>query len=115
MDEGLIPAVALRRGRDALSEGPFRQRLGRTKFAEPSQDRALQFIHRLSRKALVHLQHHFAEPSSDRAMRFHLSLSRGANRLLINLLINAPPLERNELAPPLAWVVTALDEEQEGR
>jgi hypothetical protein len=39
------------RWRDALFEGPSRQRLGRTKLAEPSRDRALQFLHRLSRKA----------------------------------------------------------------
>ena len=39
-------------------------------FAEPSRDRALQFIHRLSRKAPIHLRHYFAEPSSDRVMRF---------------------------------------------
>ena len=47
---GPTAAVASWRWRDALFEGPFRQRLGRTEFAEPSRDRALQFIHRLSRR-----------------------------------------------------------------
>jgi hypothetical protein len=40
----------LRRWRDAMSEGSFRQRLGWTKFAEPSRDGALQYIHRLKQQ-----------------------------------------------------------------
>jgi hypothetical protein len=55
MDAGPYPGGRRRRWRDALFAGPFRQRLGRTKFAEPSRDRALRFIHRLSRKAPIHL------------------------------------------------------------
>ena len=73
---GLIPAVALRRWRDAVFEGPFRQRLGRTEFAEPSRDRALQFIHRLSRKAPIHLRHYFAEPSQRQGHAVSPRLSR---------------------------------------
>ena len=64
-----------------MSEGPFRQRLGRIKFAEPSRDRALQFIHRLSRKAAVNLQHSFAEPSRDIALRVN---SKGLSSLPIS-------------------------------
>ena len=73
---GLIPAVALRRWRDAVFEGPFRQRLGRTEFAEPSRDRALQFIHRLSRKAPIHLRRYFAEPSQRQGHAVSPRLSR---------------------------------------
>ena len=55
MDAGPYPGGRRRRWRDALFAGPFRQRLGRTKFAEPSRDNALRFFHRLSRKAPIHL------------------------------------------------------------
>ena len=51
-----IPALALAMARRAVRRS-VRQRLGRTKFAEPSRDRVLQFIHRLSSKAPIHLQH----------------------------------------------------------
>ena len=40
MGAGPIAAVTYWRWRDALFEGPFRQSLGRTEFAEPSRDRA---------------------------------------------------------------------------
>ena len=40
--QGLIPAVASG-WRDTMFECPFRQRLGRTKFAEPSRGTAMPF------------------------------------------------------------------------
>jgi hypothetical protein len=43
-----VAAVASWRWRDALFEGPFRQCLGRTKFAEPRSDRVVQFHPRSS-------------------------------------------------------------------
>ena len=38
-----------KRWRDAMFEGPFGRSPGRTKFAEPSNDRAMRFIQRWSR------------------------------------------------------------------
>jgi len=43
-----------KRWRDAMFEGPFGRSPGRTKFAEPSNDRAVRFIQRWSKKAAIH-------------------------------------------------------------
>ena len=65
-----IPAVALAMARRAVRRS-VRQRLGRTKFAEPSRGRVAQFIHRLSEQgARPTSSTQVAEPSSDRVMRF---------------------------------------------
>ena len=37
-----------------MFEGPFGRSPGRTKFAEPSNDRAVRFIQRWSKKAAIH-------------------------------------------------------------
>jgi len=45
---------SLRRWRDAMFEGPSGRSRGRTKFAEPSNGRAVRFIQRWSKKAAIH-------------------------------------------------------------
>jgi len=45
---------SLRRWRDAMFEGPSGRSRGRTKFAEPSNARAVRFIQRWSRKGAIH-------------------------------------------------------------
>ena len=45
---------SLRRWRDAMFEGPSGRSRGRTKFAEPSNDRAVRFIQRWSKKAAIY-------------------------------------------------------------
>ena len=96
---GPTAAVAYWRWRDALFEGPFRQRLGRTEFAEPSRDRALQFIHRLSRTAPIHLRHYFAEPSCGMALRFTHRLSRGHHPPLPSVLVVWPSRSSEQETP----------------
>ena len=51
---GATAAVVFRRWRDAMFEGPLGQSPGRTKFAEPSNDRAVRFIQCWSKKGAIH-------------------------------------------------------------
>ena len=69
-----------------MFEGPFTT--SRTDEL-PSRDRALQFIHRLSRKAPIHLRHYFAEPKLRR--RFTHRLSRGHHPPLPSVLSVVEP------------------------
>ena len=60
----------------------------------------------------------FAEPSGDTALRFAPRVSSeglSTSTSTCRPVINASVMEENELAPSLAWIVTALEEEQEGR
>src|SRR5512134_3541548 len=87
--QGLIPAVALWRWRDAVFDGPFRRSLGRTKFAERSRDTALRVYPSLEQEAPIHLPHHFAEPNSEGPWGFTHRRSRAAIHLLSLILVCA--------------------------